>query len=433
MMVAASVLGPVYHKPTRPPAVRQNAAAPTSAIAESAPAFDPDPAAVSPKDGQTPLPIIKASKDMQGPFRVAATDLATSSVPLRDGVPQRKRPARTAAAAATILLVVSGVASLYPETRGRVTGAIGWPSSNGTTVDISPAALPTVVAVPVTPPTVVPDHSKPGQNPVGEPEGADADRAGTVSPVRPITDATQTARLVPHNDAAAVNAVTSVESPSSANDSTVASTRENEPRAANTVAISPTGGVSGSGAPSADVTPPVGTRALGSVAAASEVVAPIVNHDALADFAANPATAETRSAMTTLPSPASHVERQPDSRDVPSQLQHDSPATPVQPRVVAPVSSEDVTLLLNRGEAMLQQRNVLSARLFFERAAEKGSARGATGAGRTYDPNFLATIAATGMQGNVVRAIEWYRKASTVLGDREAEVLLNRLIAQSGR
>ena len=82
---------------------------------------------------------------------------------------------------------------------------------------------------------------------------------------------------------------------------------------------------------------------------------------------------------------------------------------------------------------MLHQGNVLSARLFYERAAAAGSGPGATGAGKTYDPNFLATIDAAGMKGDVARAIEWYRQASTVLGDKEAGERLKVLTAQTGQ
>jgi TPR repeat protein len=77
---------------------------------------------------------------------------------------------------------------------------------------------------------------------------------------------------------------------------------------------------------------------------------------------------------------------------------------------------------------MLQQGDVLSARLFFERAAEAGSAQGATSAGKTYDPNFLASIDARGLKSDVSRAMEWYRTAFS-LGDKEAGERLKVLTA----
>ena len=75
---------------------------------------------------------------------------------------------------------------------------------------------------------------------------------------------------------------------------------------------------------------------------------------------------------------------------------------------------------------MLQQGDVLSARLFFERAGAAGSGQGAISAGRTYDPNYLATTEALGLKADAVRARAWYRTAS-VLGDRDADGLLKAL------
>jgi TPR repeat protein len=89
-----------------------------------------------------------------------------------------------------------------------------------------------------------------------------------------------------------------------------------------------------------------------------------------------------------------------------------------------------VASLLRRADTLLQQGDVLTARLFYERAAAAGSGEGATGAGKTYDPGFLATIDAPGLRGDVARAIEWYRTAAVTLGDREAG---ERLRALTGR
>jgi hypothetical protein len=101
------------------------------------------------------------------------------------------------------------------------------------------------------------------------------------------------------------------------------------------------------------------------------------------------------------------------------------------PMAVAP-PPDQVVNLLRRADTMLKQGDVLSARLFYERAAESGSGQGATGAGKTYDPSFLASIDATGMKGDAARAMTWYRRASVVYGDREGGERLQVLIAQSG-
>jgi TPR repeat protein len=106
-------------------------------------------------------------------------------------------------------------------------------------------------------------------------------------------------------------------------------------------------------------------------------------------------------------------------------------AHPVSPP--PPSAPDPVTVLLRRGDLELRQSDVMAARLFYERAAAAGSGEGATSVGKTYDPNFLATIDAQGMKGDVARAIEWYRRASTVLGDKEAGERLKMLTVQTGQ
>jgi hypothetical protein len=99
-----------------------------------------------------------------------------------------------------------------------------------------------------------------------------------------------------------------------------------------------------------------------------------------------------------------------------------APPAPAPPRAIATnaLSPDIVAALLRRADTVLRQGDVLTARLFYERAAAAGSGEGATGAGKTYDPNFIATIDAPGLRGDVARAIAWYRMGAVALGDREA-------------
>jgi TPR repeat protein len=90
---------------------------------------------------------------------------------------------------------------------------------------------------------------------------------------------------------------------------------------------------------------------------------------------------------------------------------------------VAPL---DLTLLLSRGDAMLELGDISAARRLYERAAALGSARAATAAGKTYDAAFLASIHARGIVPDPAAAADWYRKA-IALGDREAAERLARL------
>jgi TPR repeat protein len=86
-----------------------------------------------------------------------------------------------------------------------------------------------------------------------------------------------------------------------------------------------------------------------------------------------------------------------------------------------------VTLLISRGQAMLELRDISAARLLFERAAELGSAQGATEAGKTYDPDFLRSVQARGIIASPAQAAAWYRKAAA-LGDTEAANRLTRML-----
>jgi hypothetical protein len=104
-------------------------------------------------------------------------------------------------------------------------------------------------------------------------------------------------------------------------------------------------------------------------------------------------------------------------------------ATKVPARSPAPATSAEITELMTRGDEMLATGDIAAARLFYERAAQDGSAAGARQAGKTYDPLFLLEIQARGFRGDPVAAARWYRKASAG-GDKEADVLMKRLIAR---
>jgi hypothetical protein len=85
-----------------------------------------------------------------------------------------------------------------------------------------------------------------------------------------------------------------------------------------------------------------------------------------------------------------------------------------------------LSALLQRGDAMLALGDVSAARLFYERAAAKGSGRSATALGKTYEWEVLAQLGARGIASNAVMAARWYRVA-LALGDVEAGPLLARV------
>jgi hypothetical protein len=89
---------------------------------------------------------------------------------------------------------------------------------------------------------------------------------------------------------------------------------------------------------------------------------------------------------------------------------------------------EEVAALLMRGDALFGSGNVVSARLYYERAAEGGDAQAALRLGETYDSAFLARAHLNGVLGDAAAAARWYRYARG-LGAVEAEILLNSVTA----
>jgi len=85
--------------------------------------------------------------------------------------------------------------------------------------------------------------------------------------------------------------------------------------------------------------------------------------------------------------------------------------------------------LLERGDAMLQQRDVAAARMLFTRAANAGVAVAALKLANTYDPGFIRDHNLIGIKGDPQEAEAWYRKAAA-LGDKEAEQGLKSLKTQ---
>jgi len=80
----------------------------------------------------------------------------------------------------------------------------------------------------------------------------------------------------------------------------------------------------------------------------------------------------------------------------------------------SPAVARELSVLLARGDAMLALGDVVTARLFYQRAATLGSARAAMAAGKTYDSAFLASINATGIIPDRAAADFWYRKGAAL-------------------
>lgn len=137
--------------------------------------------------------------------------------------------------------------------------------------------------------------------------------------------------------------------------------------------------------------------------------------------------AEGRTALVVAPA-ASVAAAEP-------QQKRSSSLVPPPPPVARPVprqselSAEErarADRLVSQGERHLDQGNIGAARLFFQRAAEAGSARGAIRLAATYDPAELGRLQVQGVNPDRNEARKWYERARE-LGAPEAEERLARL------
>jgi len=92
---------------------------------------------------------------------------------------------------------------------------------------------------------------------------------------------------------------------------------------------------------------------------------------------------------------------------------------PVEPYPVA----INTAVFLARGDALFGTGDIASARLFYERAADSGSAQAAIRLGETFDPSFLARAGLNGARGDPADALKWYKRARE-LGASEADILI---------
>jgi hypothetical protein len=103
---------------------------------------------------------------------------------------------------------------------------------------------------------------------------------------------------------------------------------------------------------------------------------------------------------------------------------------PAEPETMAPVLASIATPastdLIRKGELLLQSGDIAGARQFFERAYASGSAEGALGAARTFDPVVYAELNVQGLKPDPDKALEWYKKAQ-LSGSREAAIEIQRL------
>src|SRR5229473_7524423 len=112
------------------------------------------------------------------------------------------------------------------------------------------------------------------------------------------------------------------------------------------------------------------------------------------------------------------------------------PSASAQPAAAPPAAAKPPSAaaapLVRRGEELLASGDIVSARHFFERAAEAGDAAAACGLGKSYDPLFLQRVGTRGVVGDPAKAVDWYRRAARA-GSNEAAARLARLLVKFPR
>lgn len=89
------------------------------------------------------------------------------------------------------------------------------------------------------------------------------------------------------------------------------------------------------------------------------------------------------------------------------------------------LSAREITELLARGDEFVDRRDITSARLFYERAANAGDGQAALRLGATFDPAYLGRATLGGVVSDNAQARLWYQRARA-LGEAEAERRLKR-------
>src|SRR5215831_16295933 len=88
------------------------------------------------------------------------------------------------------------------------------------------------------------------------------------------------------------------------------------------------------------------------------------------------------------------------------------------------LSAAEIAALVTRGDAFLSAGDIVSARLFYERAADGGDGGAALRLGATFDPVFLSRTGVRGALGDPAQASSWYRRALDLGNPAAQEALI---------
>jgi hypothetical protein len=113
----------------------------------------------------------------------------------------------------------------------------------------------------------------------------------------------------------------------------------------------------------------------------------------------------------------------------PTELDSLSPGAPFVPAHLSSshsLSGTEISALVERGDAFFSARDISSARLYYERAAEAGDGQAALQLGASFDPVLLERLGVRGLIGDPAQALSWYRRARE-LGMPQAEQRIESL------
>jgi hypothetical protein len=107
-------------------------------------------------------------------------------------------------------------------------------------------------------------------------------------------------------------------------------------------------------------------------------------------------------------------------------------ADPPQPAAkIVTLAPDEIAMLVKRGNDLLMNGDISSARLLLRRAAEAGNAEAALALGSTFDSAVIARLGAVGVEADSAEARKWYEKAVALGSNVALEQLAN--LAEAGR
>jgi hypothetical protein len=111
---------------------------------------------------------------------------------------------------------------------------------------------------------------------------------------------------------------------------------------------------------------------------------------------------------------------------VPGPLSTPATTAPAPKPAISDAAHERGLRLMEKGDQQLNEGNISAARLFYERAADEGLAKGAMALAGTYDASELAQLKVRGVPPDPAQARHWYERARQ-LGATDADLRLQRL------